>query len=330
MSVKTGQAQAAASLETAARGGWQARSFKDEFMTNYWVDVLYRHGTNGDHTRPTLEANTPAPDATGVGLDDAVTLRFDEAVDPAASQIRLTDDGGAHLYGTTTASADGKTLTWQPNGRLSPGTRYTARALAVDRNGNVMASAATWSFTTGPAATCPCSLFSEAIVPDETSGGQGTPVELGVRFGSSTAGAVTSVKFYKTARDTGTHTGSLWTDQGVLLATGTFADETATGWQTLTFATPIPIEANQVYAVSYFSPTGYYAVTPHYFGTRPQVHSAPLWTAPGAYANGRYRVDTGFPTEHYTGNNYWVDVDVTGEPRRGHPFTPELTTPRMK
>ncbi|WP_051765188.1 DUF4082 domain-containing protein [Saccharothrix syringae] len=280
-------------------------------FTNYWVDVVYRHGTNGDHTRPALETRTPAPDATDVGVGDPVTLRFDEPMDPAATQVRLTDDGGAHLYGTTTASADGRTVTWRPNARLTPGTRYTARALGVDLNGNVMASTATWSFTTGPQAACPCSLFSEAVVPDETTSGQGTPVELGVRFGSSTAGAVTGVKFHKTARDTGTHTGSLWTDEGVLLATGTFTDETATGWQTLTFATPVPIEADRVYVASYFSPTGYFAVTNQYFGARPQVHSPPLWTAPGAYANGRYRVGTGFPTEHYIGNNYWVDVVVT-------------------
>ncbi|QQQ79915.1 DUF4082 domain-containing protein [Saccharothrix sp. 6-C] len=279
--------------------------------SNYWVDVVYRHGTNGDHTRPALGARSPAADETGVAVAGVLTLEFDEAIDLAATQVRLVDDGQGTLYGTSALSADGRTVTWTPNGPLAPGTRYTARVLATDVNGNAMASPATWAFTTGAATSCPCSLFSEATSPGTTAFGQGIPVELGVRFGSSTPGAVTGVKFYKAAGNTGAHTGSLWTDQGVLLATGTFTDETDTGWQTLTFATPVAIEADQVYVASYYSPTGRHSATNHYFGTRPQVVSAPLWTAPGAYANGRYRTGTGFPDQHYIGNNYWVDVVVT-------------------
>ncbi|QFZ19768.1 DUF4082 domain-containing protein [Saccharothrix syringae] len=276
--------------------------------SNYWVDVIYRHGTNGDHTRPVLDTRSPAPAATGVGLDGTLTLGFDEAVDPASSRVRLADDGQGGLSGTATPSADGRTVTWTPSAPLKPGTRYTATVLAVDVNGNAMASAATWSFTTGPQAACPCSLFSEANVPDEPSTGQRVPVELGVRFGTSEPGSVTGVRFYKGAGNTGTHTGSLWTDQGVLLATGTFTGETATGWQTLTFDTPAPVSADQVYVASYYSPTGQYAVNRNYFGLRGQFASPPLWTAPGAYANGRYRSGAGFPDSHYIGSNYWVDV----------------------
>ncbi|MFC6092411.1 DUF4082 domain-containing protein [Saccharothrix lopnurensis] len=279
--------------------------------SNYWVDVVYRHGTNGDHTRPVLDTRTPAPDATSVGLDAGLTLGFSEAVDLATSQFLLTDDGQARLAGTPTRSADGRTVTWTPAAPLAPGTRYTATVLAADVNGNVMAPTATWTFTTGAQAACPCSLFSQATVPDEPSGGQRVAVELGVRFGSSAAGSVTAVKFYKGDGDTGTHTGSLWTDQGVLLATGTFTGETASGWQTLTFDAPVPVEAGQVYVASYYSPTGQYAVNRDYFGKRGPFTSEPLWTAPGPYANGRYRTGAGFPDSHYIGNNYWVDVVFT-------------------
>ena len=58
----------------------------------------------------------------------------------------------------------------------------------------------------------------------------------------------------------GTHTGSLWTSAGTLLATGTFTNETASGWQTLKFTNPVQISANTTYVVSYYDPDGHYAV----------------------------------------------------------------------
>ena len=53
----------------------------------------------------------------------------------------------------------------------------------------------------------------------------------------TTDGFVTGVRFYKGTGNTGTHP-ALWTASGQLLATGTFTNETATGWQTATFAQP--------------------------------------------------------------------------------------------
>ena len=38
-------------------------------------------------------------------------------------------------------------------------------------------------------------------------------------------GTITGVRFYKESDNTGTHTGSLWTAGGTLLATGTFSGE---------------------------------------------------------------------------------------------------------
>ncbi|WP_447002646.1 hypothetical protein ACRAKI_23385 [Saccharothrix isguenensis] len=46
-------------------------------------------------------------------------------------------------------------------------------------------------------------------------------------------------------------------------------------------------------------------------GVRGLGPGAPNQSLRSRYANGRYRVGAGFPTEHYTGNHYWVDVDVT-------------------
>ena len=57
----------------------------------------------------------------------------------------------------------------------------------------------------------------------------------------SVPSAVTGVRVYKAAANTGTHTGSLWTADGTRLAQATFSSETSSGWQKVTFATPVPL-----------------------------------------------------------------------------------------
>ncbi|WP_030923002.1 DUF4082 domain-containing protein [Streptosporangium amethystogenes] len=43
-------------------------------------------------------------------------------------------------------------------------------------------------------------------------------VTLGVKFKTTTTGAVNGIRFYKGTQNTGTHVGSLWTGDGQLLA----------------------------------------------------------------------------------------------------------------
>src|SRR5262249_12638609 len=85
------------------------------------------------------------------------------------------------------------------------------------------------------------------------------PVELGVRFRSDISGYITGIRFYKAPSDTSIHTGSLWSSNGQLLATGTFSNETATGWQQLNFSTPVAITANTTYVASYHGSSGHFA-----------------------------------------------------------------------
>ena len=87
------------------------------------------------------------------------------------------------------------------------------------------------------------SLFSSSDTPAVLSDSDTSQVNLGVRFSSSASGTITGIKYYKGANDTGTHTGSLWSSTGTLLATATFTNETASGWQTVTFSNPVSITA---------------------------------------------------------------------------------------
>ena len=60
-------------------------------------------------------------------------------------------------------------------------------------------------------------------------------------------GYITGIRFYKGSGNTGTHVGHLWTSTGTLLATATFSNETASGWQQVNFATPVAITAGTTY-----------------------------------------------------------------------------------
>src|SRR6185437_12434833 len=164
---------------------------------------------------------------------------------------------------------------------------YTASIQADDAYGNAMTAPVTWSFTTAatmPAPSCPCTLWPSSTVPTTQDSGDGNSVELGVKFSSSVAGNVTGLRFYKSAANTGAHTGTLWSATGQQLATGPFTGESASGWQTLTFATPVSIAANTSYVVSYHAPAGHYAADGGYF-TNP--HNYYPLTAP-ATVNGLY------------------------------------------
>ncbi len=82
-----------------------------------------------------------------------------------------------------------------------------------------------------------------------------------MKFTSELAGTVTGIRFYKAAANTGTHIGSLWTSTGTLLASATFTNETASGWQQVNFSTPVAITAGTTYVAGYFAPKGHYSAT---------------------------------------------------------------------
>ena len=149
------------------------------------------------------------------------------------------------------------------------------------------------------------SLFSTSDTPALLSDPDTAQVNLGLRFTSSVNGTIKGIKYYKGAGDTGTHSGSLWSSSGTLLATATFANETSSGWQTVTFSNPAPITAGTTYVASFHS-NGRYTSTNNYF-TTPKVNG-PL-TAP-ASNNGVYTYGTGnlFPSSSFGATNYWVDV----------------------
>jgi hypothetical protein len=118
------------------------------------------------------------------------------------------------------------------------------------------------------------------------------------------------VRFYKGAGNTGSHVGHLWSSTGQLLATANFTSETATGWQYAPFPSPVPIQANTTYVVSYYAPNGRYAFDGNFFAnaTVNGVLQALASGTDGGNGVYFYGAGGGFPTNTFGSANYWVDL----------------------
>src|SRR5262249_39210900 len=169
----------------------------------------------------------------------------------------------------------------------------------------------TCNLTTGacdPAATF--TIWPSTTVPTVVAAAD-LPVELGVKFRSDVAGYVTAIRFYKSAFNTGTHVGNLWSSTGTRLATATFTNETASGWQQVALSPPVAIAANTVYVASYFAPVGFYNIDMNYFGSA-GFDRAPLHALANGVSGGNavylYSDTSAFPTDTFAASNYWVDV----------------------
>ncbi|HSX43541.1 MAG TPA: DUF4082 domain-containing protein, partial [Candidatus Saccharimonadales bacterium] len=161
------------------------------------------------------------------------------------------------------------------------------------------------------AATTTSSLWSTSTLPKTIDSGENGSIELGVRFKSNVAGYVTGVRFYKSALNKGTHTGSLWDKSGKLLASVTFTGESASGWQTANFAQPVSVASGTVYTISYHAPQGHFSINNNYFNKMALTngHLTALRERSGQ-PNGvfTYTAGTSYPAQNGDGDNFWVDV----------------------
>lgn len=284
-------------------GGFPTDSYN---ATNYWVDAVFIQAF-ADAVAPEVTSKTPVSGATVVPTTTGVTATFSEPV-TASSISFVLKNGSTTVPSTVTYDVATRTATLTPTSQLSFGATYSATVSgARDLANNPMAGPVTWSFTT---VNCPCSLWSPTAVPGTTNSGDSSQIEVGLKFKSEISGAITGIRFYKGSSNTGVHVGNLWSATGTLLATGTFANETASGWQQVTFAAPIAISADTTYVVSYYSPNGNYSVSGGYLTN--ETVSWPLHALANGAAGGngvyRYGSGGGFPSSSFNATNYWVDV----------------------
>ncbi|AFR29514.1 DUF4082 domain-containing protein [Arthrobacter sp. Rue61a] len=254
----------------------------------------------------TVGSHSPLPGSSSVPLDKAVSAVLSEAAVPSSVTLSLKNSNGVAVAGTTTYDQATRKVTFAPSASLAAGMSYTATLTATAVSGQPMSSGGSWTFTTVPPprtpGVCPCTLYQDTVVPTTAEVDDGMALTLGVRFASDTAGQITAIRFYKSGGNTGTHTGSLYTAAGQLLASVTFTNETTSGWQTATFSQPVSIQADTEYVAAYKSPSGKYSYTDGGFGAG--FTSGPLRTAPDS---GMYSYTNNFPSDRSFAS-YLVDL----------------------
>jgi hypothetical protein len=272
-----------------------------------------------DTTAPTVISTQPAAGATAVNQNANITATFSEPMDAASitsTTFTLKNTAGTTIPASVSYTAPTRTAVLNPTAALPTGV-YTATIrggtiapVVKDIAGKALATTRTWNFTVaGP--TCPCSLWSAADTPANTATGDTAAVELGLKFTSEQAGKITGIRFYKDSPNTGTHSVTLWDSTGAPLATAAVGTETAVGWQSASFSSPVTIAAGTTYTASYFAPVGGYSYDSNYFIA--QRDSAPLHApaSPSIGGNGVYQYGGGFPNNSFNATNYWVDPIFT-------------------
>ena len=281
-------------------------------------------GTAGTQS-VTVTDTTSGITATQSGITVAPAAPTNLAASAVSStQINLTWTGSSGATGyliqqslngstgwTQVGSTSGGTSTTFQQTGLSAGTTYYYRVLAtlgtIDSAYSNVASAT----TSGTAATAD-SIWGNSYVPSENSYSYGS-YEVGVKFTASVAGEVTGVRFYKQTWMGGyVHVGHLWSSTGTLLATATFTNESAYGWQQVNFSSPVAIQANTVYIASFSTGGGYFGITTSFF-TSGGVTNGPLQALPNSVSGGDgvYNRAGAFPDVDGNGMNFWADVAFT-------------------
>jgi hypothetical protein len=306
-------------------------------MVNLLADMGVQPGTLQANLAPaTASADVAAPTSVVAFPANGASVAPNSDVVVSGT---ATDAGGGVVAGVEVSTDGGST--WHPAvGRQSWTYRWKApgagtaviRTRAVDDSGNLEVPSSGVTVGVQSTAACPCSIWGASAVPSTAASADTSSVELGVKFRSDVAGAISAIRFYKGGTNAGPHVGNLWSAAGALLGRATFAGESASGWQQATFATPVAIAANTTYVASYFAPSGHYAFDPGYFAGAGIVSGTLRALQDGADGpNGLYRygATTAFPTSSYNASNYWVDVVFVpaGAPTDGQPPSLAVTAP---
>ena len=159
-------------------------------------------------------------------------------------------------------------------------------------------------------------IWPSSTVPKVDADPETASVELGVQFKSAQSGYVSAIRFYRSAPNTGPHTGTLWSPSGQALSRVTFAASTTVGWQQANLSSPVKIVKGSVYTASYRAPHGRYADD-----TGTLSPTSPKVTRDLTALKGVFSYANGVPTSTWRGSNYYVDG----------PFTPAgASTPKPR
>jgi hypothetical protein len=269
--------------------------------TNYWVDVALGPPIETPPVASNYGNFITAPN-TAMTLSAATLLANDS--DPDGDTLSVTGVSNP-VHGTVSFNAQNNTATFTPTSGYTGPASFTYSI--SDGHGNNASGQVSLEVAN--------SLWGNSDAPTVISANDASAVELGVKFTANTPGTITGIRFYKGPQNSGTHIGDLWSTSGNLLATTTFTNETASGWQEADFSNPVAVTAGTTYVASYHTDAGNYSADGNYFATAYTNINGTLTAPSGSSGGGNgvyaYGSSSLFPSNSYNASNYWVDVVFT-------------------
>ena len=261
---------------------------------------------------------------------DGDLLPVDRPVQPLVQPL------GQHQVVTGTKTTTSNSATFSPMQNLAPSTTYTATVTATAANGVTMAAPSQWSFTTGrppsDPGVCPCSVFDDQDQPTGAPFADGSDLRLGMAFRADTAGMITGVRFFKAPGGAAPHDVYLYSSVGAEIAKATSVSEASSGWQEVSFAAPVAIDANTTYVAAYRASDGKYYGTsgglgsvsmPHRCTPCPRV--ADTSTAPSDHQHLGRQLLRRPGLRLFGGQPSAGRQDLAGRQRKSVPVTAQLT-----
>lgn len=268
-----------------------------------------------DTTPPTIQLLAPSPNST---VSSTVTVSGTASDNVGVTSVSVSIDGGTFMSALGTSAWS---FTW--NTGLLPNGSHTISAKATDAADNTATSPTITVNVQNPVSSFQTIFTTQTPSGSSYSDGVSTYYELGTRFIATVNGQLTAIRFYKSASESGIHTGRIWSTSGQQLASVVFSGETPSGWQQQSLTTPLNIVANTEYMVTVDTPNTYFAAT--ISGLNSQVNNGNLQTIVGN--NGRYGPVGSYPTNSWQNSNYFRDVVFM--PTSTLALAPDTTAPTI-
>ncbi|MDZ8188214.1 MAG: DUF4082 domain-containing protein [Nostoc sp. ChiSLP02] len=284
-------------------GAFPANSYRN---TNYYRDIDFIAVAV-----PTINIvsgdNQTAETGTALANPFVVQVK-DSAGNPQSGvtvNFAVTNGGGSVSSVSAVTNANGEASTTLTLGASPGATTYVTNKVSATAVG---VGSVSFSALATPPGNIKTVLTTQ--VPSIANASDNVSYELGMKFRSTRGGKITAIRFWKAPSETGTHVGKIWTAAGTLLASVTFTEETASGWQEQLLETSVSIPANTTYVVS-VNVNAYYVCTYEQLSNsivNGDIVNGQLSSVADGN-NGVYNITThSFPTGSYRNSNYFRDI----------------------
>ncbi len=316
---------------THDRGGSTPDSAVQQATVNLLADMSVQPATmqsglvaataSTDTSPPTASISSPGDgDTVSAGVPVTVTGTATDSGGGRVAGIEVSTDGGATWHPAIGHASWSYTFTPQTTGSL------TVQARATDDSVNTGPPSTTVTVTVAPHG-CPCTIWDNSATPASVGNNDGVPIDYGVKFRTDVDGRSQGSASTRARATTAPTPGICGTPPASSLASMTFTDETASGWQQVDLCSPVAITAGTTYISSIFSSAGFYPDRQAYFAGH-GVDNPPLH----ALADGVdgmnavfHEGSDAFPDQSFNASNYWADVVFSNGPDTTPPFVTSRT-----